>query len=320
MSIGASHAPSTPSSPQPGKADISLLKRADRSCALYTYGGAVGPLHNQIAPPNRAVDNTTIWQADYNKAHYEDMYFNQMVDYYARQSSGRYTIEGDVIDWVKVPYNEARYGYNTLRLQRLLDRVVPDPRCDQQVGCRSQGGGHDEPADRRTTWPPSTCGIGMTPTATATSTSPTATSTTSRSSTRAKARRRAAARRDRKPSGPIAGTRPTRASASGVRPPLRSAAWSSAAPARSATSAARMPSGCGWATTPCSPRTAAWASSLTSTPTTSACPISTTRRVARTPRASGRSCPAAPTSATARRTWALAPAISMPGRSSSSGG
>ncbi|WP_345298325.1 immune inhibitor A domain-containing protein [Candidatus Villigracilis affinis] len=72
-----------------------------------TYGGEPGPLHNEIAEPNRAVDNTTIWQADFNKEHFEDMYFNQMVDYYAKQSSGRYTINGDVIDWVKVPYNEA---------------------------------------------------------------------------------------------------------------------------------------------------------------------------------------------------------------------
>ena len=76
------------------------------------YGGTPGPLHNQIAQPDRAVDNATIWQADYNKAHYEDMYFNQMVDYYREQSSGRYTFNGDVIDWVKVPYNEARYGSN----------------------------------------------------------------------------------------------------------------------------------------------------------------------------------------------------------------
>jgi len=77
-----------------------------------SYGGAAGPLHNQIAQPNRALDNTTIWQADFNKAHYQDMYFNQMVDYYAKQSSGRYTINGDVVDWVKVPFNEARYGSN----------------------------------------------------------------------------------------------------------------------------------------------------------------------------------------------------------------
>ena len=77
-----------------------------------TYGGAVGPLHNQIAQPDRSVDNSTIWQADYNKAHYEQMYFGQMVDYYLEQSSGRYTFNGDVTEWVRVPFNEARYGSN----------------------------------------------------------------------------------------------------------------------------------------------------------------------------------------------------------------
>ncbi len=77
-----------------------------------TYGGEPGPQHNQIAQPDRAVDNSTIWQADFDKAHFEDMYFNQMADYYDKQSSGRYAINGDVIDWVKVPYNEARYGSN----------------------------------------------------------------------------------------------------------------------------------------------------------------------------------------------------------------
>jgi immune inhibitor A len=69
-----------------------------------------GPLRNSIPAPNRAVDNTTLWQADYNKAHYEDMYFNRMAEYYQSQSSGRYTIEGSVTEWVKVPFNEARYG------------------------------------------------------------------------------------------------------------------------------------------------------------------------------------------------------------------
>ena len=66
-----------------------------------TYGGNPGPQHNQIAEPDRAFDNTTIWQADYNVPHYEDMYFNQMVDYYAKQSSDRYTLNGDVTEWVK---------------------------------------------------------------------------------------------------------------------------------------------------------------------------------------------------------------------------
>ncbi len=69
-----------------------------------------GPEHNAIPEPDRAVDNSTLWQADYNRAHYEDMYFNRMKEYYETQSSGRYSIAGEVTDWVRVPFNEARYG------------------------------------------------------------------------------------------------------------------------------------------------------------------------------------------------------------------
>ncbi|MEU6357738.1 immune inhibitor A domain-containing protein [Streptomyces sp. NPDC047072] len=80
------------------------------------YGGTVGPLHNEIAQPDRAVDNSTAWQADYNQAHFQDLYFGDgnasVKSYYEKQSSGRYSVEGEVTDWVKVPYNEARYGSN----------------------------------------------------------------------------------------------------------------------------------------------------------------------------------------------------------------
>jgi immune inhibitor A len=69
-----------------------------------------GPLHNEIPEPDRSVDNTTLWQADYDTAHYEDMYFNRMKAYYERQSSNRYSIEGKVHGWVTVPYNQALYG------------------------------------------------------------------------------------------------------------------------------------------------------------------------------------------------------------------
>ncbi len=69
-----------------------------------------GPLHNQIPKPDRKTDNSTLWQPDYNRAHYEDMYFNRMASYYERQSSGRYSVDGDVTEWVKVPYNQALYG------------------------------------------------------------------------------------------------------------------------------------------------------------------------------------------------------------------
>ena len=82
------------------------------------YGGTVGPLHNQIAAPDRTQDNSTAWQADYNQAHFQDLYFGtgknteSLKKYYEKQSSGRYSVDGEVSDWVKVPYNEARYGSN----------------------------------------------------------------------------------------------------------------------------------------------------------------------------------------------------------------
>ncbi|MFJ4198123.1 immune inhibitor A domain-containing protein [Streptomyces sviceus] len=82
------------------------------------YGGTVGPLHNQIAKPDRKTNNSTAWQADYNQAHFRDLYFGtgkkteSLKKYYEKQSSGRYSVDGEVTDWVKVPYNEARYGSN----------------------------------------------------------------------------------------------------------------------------------------------------------------------------------------------------------------
>lgn len=69
-----------------------------------------GPRHNQIPRPDRSVDNSTLWQRNYDQAHYQDMYFNRMRDYYEHQSAGRYTFGGQVTEWVKVPFNEARYG------------------------------------------------------------------------------------------------------------------------------------------------------------------------------------------------------------------
>ncbi|GAA3982809.1 immune inhibitor A [Streptomyces marokkonensis] len=82
------------------------------------YGGDPGPLHNRIAKPDRKTDNSTAWKADYDQQHFQDLYFgsgkgvNSVKTYYEKQSSGRYSVEGEVSDWVKVPYNEARYGNN----------------------------------------------------------------------------------------------------------------------------------------------------------------------------------------------------------------
>ncbi|MER5761664.1 immune inhibitor A domain-containing protein [Streptomyces sp. NPDC002082] len=82
------------------------------------YGGNPGPLHNQIAQPDRTVNNSTAWRKDFNRAYFQDLYFgtgagkNSLKTYYEKTSSGRYSVEGEVADWVKVPYNEARYGSN----------------------------------------------------------------------------------------------------------------------------------------------------------------------------------------------------------------
>lgn len=82
------------------------------------YGGTVGPAHNEIAQPDRATDNSTAWQADYNQQHFQDLYFSHdagkesLAKFYEKESSGRYSVQGEVTDWVKVAYNEARYGSN----------------------------------------------------------------------------------------------------------------------------------------------------------------------------------------------------------------
>jgi immune inhibitor A len=74
-----------------------------------THGGARGPLHNAIPQPDRSVDNTTIWEPDFNEAYYEELLYSQapgvnsMANYYIEQSSNLYTVNGDVTDWVLFP-------------------------------------------------------------------------------------------------------------------------------------------------------------------------------------------------------------------------
>ena len=84
-------------------------------------GGTAGPLHNKIAAPDRnwdgnsTDDNSTYWLSDFNREHYQQMMFGDgesFRDFYQKQSNGRFLAKGDVSDWVKVPYNESRYGSN----------------------------------------------------------------------------------------------------------------------------------------------------------------------------------------------------------------
>jgi immune inhibitor A len=80
------------------------------------YGGLPGPQHNQIPQPDRNVDNTSIWTANFSQQYYNDLLFdgtpgaNSMRNFYIEQSSGRYAVHGGVTNWGQVQYNEARYG------------------------------------------------------------------------------------------------------------------------------------------------------------------------------------------------------------------
>jgi immune inhibitor A len=65
--------------------------------------------HNNIAEPDRAYDNTTIWVPDFSRDYFMDLLFaegpgvNSMRNFYIEQSSNRYTVHGDVTDWAQVP-------------------------------------------------------------------------------------------------------------------------------------------------------------------------------------------------------------------------
>ena len=105
-----------------------------------------GPLHNQIPQPDRAVDNSTVWQPDFNQDVLPGPVLRSAVEslknYYETQSSGRYSVDGTVTDWVKVQYNEARYGRSDgfpCGAQRLQQRLGPGPRRRQPVGRRPAG-------------------------------------------------------------------------------------------------------------------------------------------------------------------------------------
>ena len=78
-------------------------------------GGAPGPLHNQIPQPDRTVDNSTIWAPDFSRSYFEKLLFSEekgavsMRNFYIELSSNRYTVDGEVTDWVTVPFNANRY-------------------------------------------------------------------------------------------------------------------------------------------------------------------------------------------------------------------
>ncbi len=71
--------------------------------------------HNNIAEPDRSLDNTTIWTEDFSRDYYLDMLFaegegvNSMRQFYIENSSNRYTVFGDVTDWVPLAGDACDY-------------------------------------------------------------------------------------------------------------------------------------------------------------------------------------------------------------------
>jgi len=95
------------------------LAREDTD-AIFTVLGEFSDLeHNQIPQPDRAVDNTTIWAPDFSQPYFKELLYSQqdgdvsVANFYDEMSSGRYTVTGDVTDWVTVPGTGKSYGDNT---------------------------------------------------------------------------------------------------------------------------------------------------------------------------------------------------------------
>jgi immune inhibitor A len=83
---------------------------------VWTVLGEFGNFpHNNIAEPDRSVDNTTIWEPDFSRDYFMAMLFaegegdNSMRNFYIEQSSNRYTVYGDVTDWALAPNDACTY-------------------------------------------------------------------------------------------------------------------------------------------------------------------------------------------------------------------
>ncbi|WP_037712104.1 MULTISPECIES: M6 family metalloprotease domain-containing protein [Actinomycetes] len=77
-------------------------------------GGPAGPVHNQIPRPDPKKDNSTYWVPDFDRQHYQDVFFGDRTpsfkDFYRQQSQGRFGVTGSVTEWIKLPHSEAYYN------------------------------------------------------------------------------------------------------------------------------------------------------------------------------------------------------------------
>ncbi|GGK66859.1 protease [Sphaerisporangium melleum] len=125
-----------------------------------------GPLHNNIPNPATAAgggkDNNSMWVADFNNAHYNNMLYSSkgitkrvrtdlkdprdgkpgidisgqtMKNMYEEMSKGAYTVTGEALGWIKVPHSEAWYGAGSCGAAIQDSSGHPDnPRGTAQMG------------------------------------------------------------------------------------------------------------------------------------------------------------------------------------------
>lgn len=87
--------------------------------AIWTVLGEFQDLkHNTIPEPDRKVDNSTIWTSDFSRNYFMNLLFantpgaNSMYNFYKEQSSNRYSVTGDVTNWILAPGKAVDYDDN----------------------------------------------------------------------------------------------------------------------------------------------------------------------------------------------------------------
>lgn len=77
------------------------------------------PAAGAIEEPDREVNNSTYWEENFDRTHYEELLFSEggnqtgfpsMRDFYLELSDGRYTVNGQVSEWVSIDEPESEYG------------------------------------------------------------------------------------------------------------------------------------------------------------------------------------------------------------------
>ncbi|WOF22816.1 immune inhibitor A [Microbacterium betulae] len=126
-----------------------LVEFGDTPDERFPDAPTAGPLRNEIPEPAED-DNSTYWEEDFSREHYEEMFFTGLEDQggesfrgvYEELSSGRFDLQGDVSDWVTVPYAEASYGQT--ESQADMTRFIQDSADAWYADQLAQGTSPDE--------------------------------------------------------------------------------------------------------------------------------------------------------------------------------